>query len=294
VLPPSEVRIAYIVLAHSLPRQLCRLVERLDGDQNLFLVHVDRRAPQEVFAEALRGLGSNPRVVFLPRRSSRRTTFALVAAPLEALRTLIGRDHPFDYAILLSGQDYPIKPQRSLGELLAEDPEACFLHAFPIEDPEHSDWPPHATFRYRNWHLGLGSRRWSLPLNRRIPSGRVPYGGSMYWALPRSAVEYMLATVEREPRLVTFFKHTFVPDEMFFQTILMNSPLRDRVTSLAAPDCYGLHHIDWQPNRDRPETLGISTLPALRSSPAFFARKFDASVDDDVLDRIDAELLAGG
>jgi hypothetical protein len=78
---------------------------------------------------------------------------------------------------------------------------------------------------------------------------------------------------------------------MFFQTILLNSSLRERVTTLAAPDCYGLHFIDWRPNSDRPETLDSSTLPRLQATPAFFARKFDATVDEAVLDAIDAKLL---
>jgi hypothetical protein len=285
------MHLAYILLAHTAPRQLCRLVDRLDGDHALFLIHIDRRAPEGIFAGVERGLGSNPRVTFIPRRPSRRTTFGLVEAPLDALKTLIRRHDSFDYVILLTGQDYPIKPQGALLRHLDDNPDLCFLHSFPIEDPILSEWPAEATFRYKNWHLGFGNPRWSIPLNRRLPGDRVPFGGSMYWALSRSAVTYVIDVIEREPQLVKFFKHTFVPDEMFFQTILMNSPLRDRVTSLKAPDCYGLHYIDWHLNQEHPRTLGITDLPKLHATPAFFARKFDSSADELVLERIDLDLL---
>jgi hypothetical protein len=127
-----------------------------------------------------------------------------------------------------------------------------------------------------------------------MPGGRKPFGGQMYWSLPRDAVEYVLQTTAREPRLVRFFQHTFIPDEMFFQTILLNSPHRERVRTLSAPDCYGLHFIDWRPNSERPETIETSTLPRLRATPAFFARKFDETVDEAVLDAIDHELLGLG
>jgi hypothetical protein len=81
---------------------------------------------------------------------------------------------------------------------------------------------------------------------------------------------------------------------MFFQTILMNSPFCERVTTLDAPHCYGLHFIDWRRGIDHPETLGIKDVPRLASTPAYFARKFDSAVDATVLDRIDAELLGVG
>ena len=287
------LHVAYILLAHAAPRQLCRLVSTLDGSHASFLIHVDKRAPDAVYREARRELAGNPRVSFLRRRPSRRATFALVDVPLDALETLRARDDAFDYAVLLSGQDYPIKPQSALLARLAENPDECFLHAFPIEDPERSEWPPAAAFRYRSWHPGFGNPRWRVPLGRRIPGGREPFGGSMYWALPRIAVDYIAYVIEREPRLVKFFKHTFAPDEMFFQTILMNSPLRERVTTLSDPDCYGLHYIDWHRGLERPETLRRDDVPKLASTAAFFARKFDMEVDAAILDVIDADLLCG-
>jgi core-2/I-Branching enzyme len=167
-----------------------------------------------------------------------------------------------------------------------------FLDAFPIEDPNHSDWSEEAFFRYRNWHFWINGRHGSIPLNRSIPGGLDPFGGSMQWGLSRDAVVHITNFVEREPRYVKFFRHTFVPDEMFFHTILMNSELRHQITTLSAPCCYGLHYIEWLPNQDHPETLRLSDVAKLRSTPALFARKFDCSVDSEVLDAIDSELLA--
>ena len=115
----------------------------------------------------------------------------------------------------------------------------------------------------------------------------------MFWALSRSAAEYVTEVVEREPGLVRFFKHTFIPEEMFFQTILGNSPLRDRLTTLPDPDCYGLHYIDWHRRLAHPETLRAADFPRLASTAAFFARKFDGTADEALLDAIDADLLRG-
>jgi hypothetical protein len=71
----------------------------------------------------------------------------------------------------------------------------------------------------------------------------------------------------------------------------MNSPLRGRVESLPAPHCHALHYIDWSAHGERPKTLGLADLSHLRSTPALFARKFDARMDDGILDALDADLL---
>jgi hypothetical protein len=286
------MRIAYIVLAHTAPHQLCRLVERLDGDHARFLIHIDRRAPRDVYEHARRRLATNHRAQFLRRRASRRCTFGQVAAPLDAMRVLVGQAQPFDYAILLTGQDYPLKSNGAIVDLLECSRGACFLHAFPMLDPQLSDWGPTEVLRYRNWHMWLNGLHVRIRLNRRIPGGLEPYGGSAYWGLSSDAVRYVSQFVERRPRVVRFFRHVYDPDEILFQTVLMNSPLRDRVTSLPGRHCYGLHYIDWSGRDEHPKTLDISDLPELRSTPALFARKFDRGTDGRILDVVDDALLA--
>jgi hypothetical protein len=286
-----RIRVTYIVLAHTGASQLCRLIERLDGDHARFLIHIDKRSPRSVYDATRRALGTNPHVTFLQRQSSRRTTFGLVGVPMNALSVLVREGSHFDYAILLTGQDYPVKSTEAILAHLEENRGACFLHSFPMGDPGLSDWPPTEVSRYRDWHFWIDGHHARIRLNRSIPGGLEPFGGSMYWGLPREAVLYITDFIERERQFVRFFRHTSTPDEMFFQTILMNSPLRDRVTTMSAPCCYGLHYIDWLPGQAHPETLGLSDLPRLRSTPALFARKFDSETDRKILDAIDDQLL---
>lgn len=74
------------------------------------------------------------------------------------------------------------------------------------------------------WHL-------HLPLRRRFPLGLVAYGGSSYWWSTREAIQYVQRFVVEQPGAYRFFKHVDVPDEIFFHTILMNSPLRESVVN---------------------------------------------------------------
>jgi hypothetical protein len=199
------MHIAYIVMAHTAPRQLCRLVERLDDAHARFLIHVDKRSPRTVDEHARRCLAGNPHVTFIRRRPCRRCTFDQVAVPLSALELLVHDARPFDYAILLTGQDYPLKPNDAIRNHLGRSDRACFLHAFPMDDPARSNWPSSEVMRYRDWHLWVKGAHVRVPLNRRIPGRPNPFGGSAYWALPFDAVLYVCDFVRRATRFVKFF-----------------------------------------------------------------------------------------
>ena len=78
-----------------------------------------------------------------------------------------------------------------------------------------------------------------------------------------------------------------MPDEIFFQTILLNSPFQ----RMAVND--NLRYIEWpNPDSGSPVILCKGDFGKLISSPKLFARKFDVTVDADVLDLIDQEILA--
>jgi hypothetical protein len=111
----------------------------------------------------------------------------------------------------------------------------------------------------------------------------VPYGGGAYWCLARPAVEYVYEFLQRNPEYVGFFRHVLVPDEVFFQTILLNSPLRDTIVN------DHLRFIDWSEDPG-PTILRTEHLPALLGSGKLLARKFDATVDERILDVLDARI----
>ena len=80
--------------------------------------------------------------------------------------------------------------------------------------------------------------------NGEFPRGYQPFFGSSYWCLTRECVTYVNAFVRENPDFVDFFKHLWIPDELFFQTIILNSPFKNRVVN------DNLRCIDW--SRCRP------------------------------------------
>src|SRR5918996_4250538 len=97
--------IGYIILAHTLPEHLVRLVRRLESESACFFIHVDARAPSDVMAEVERELGAAPHVQLLPRDRVHWAAFSQVEAVLEGVRELLEWRADVDYGVLLTGQD---------------------------------------------------------------------------------------------------------------------------------------------------------------------------------------------
>lgn len=279
-------RVAYVVLAHRGPAQVARLVRRLAVPGVAVYVHVDRNADDAVYEELRRDLGETAR--WTRRRSCTWGGFGIVAAALEGLRAAAA-DGPPGHVVLLSGQDYPLRPPQLIVDDLAAQPRSSFLDHFAVPT---DNWAGGGMERMTGWHWHgrvLGRQTmfphprlpWLRTWHRRFPAGFAPYGGSMYWALSREALEYVLAFVSENRAFVRYFRHVNIPDESFFHTILLNSPLREHVVN------DDLHYADWGDRASHPKTLGLDDLDAAFASGKPFARKFD---DARVLDAIDGRI----
>jgi Core-2/I-Branching enzyme len=277
------VRLAYIISAYQRLGQLARLIRRLQGGDSIVLVHVDRKtdaADYRTLVDQTSDLGS---VVFLERHPCHWGGFGHVRATLKGIDALLERRDPFEYAILLTGQDYPIKPLPGIQAFFSGARGQSFMSHSSLPS---ASWSPRGGLdRIEYAHLRLWGRHVQSPFRRPFPAGFRPYGGGAYWCLARAAVQYVADFVALHPDVVKFFRHVDIPDELFFQTILLNSELGATIVN------DNLRYIDWTRGR-RPAVLTVGDFDALRRSPKLFARKFDVEQDEEVLDLIDTLLLA--
>ena len=212
---------------------------------------------------------------------SSRGTIKLPVANLDAMR--IFSEFQYDYFINLSGQCYPLKSVTQIKEYLGSRSVAHIEH-FSLPSTVHwglrggldridSRW-----FRFRGQDIRVPR------LTKNLPYDMYPYGGSQWFCLPRRHVDYVLDFVSQHPKILGFYKRSHIPNEMLFQTIIMNSPLKDEVVNKDE------WYIDWSRGRDgHPPILTKADLPSLFASGKLFARKFDITVDSEVLDLIDKE-----
>jgi hypothetical protein len=231
----------------------------------------------------------------LPGHRSGWASWGIVEAMLEGMRAAVEHDG-WSHLMVLSGQDYPLVPAEEIDDFLAAHADTSFMPRWPLPSRLWGRDGGMRRLRYR--HRPLRGHRAFLPLPRRLPRGIEPYGGSMYVCLTRAAVEAVLGFVARRPDVTRFYRRSWIPDEMFVPTAVMNSPAAASVANES------VSFIRWSRAGSRhPDVLGSGDLEALAAAAAgpsdvgghgrrkLFARKFDAAVDGRVLDLIDERLL---
>jgi hypothetical protein len=289
--PGPKIRIAYIISAYQGADAIIRLVRRLHAPDHAFFIHYDRRSSDQQFARIAAGLRDLQNVTLLERHKCRWGDFGHVLASLKAIRAIADGGFVYDYAVCLTAQDYPIKPDAAIRERLAAAAGASFMQATAWPIPTWMNGRAIRWIEHYHWHLpfpqwmrDLGwERAWqnvAIPMKRKIPNGLHPYFGSSYWYLHRSCLKYAQEYVTAHPEYVRFFHHAHIPDEIFFQTMLMNSPLAPTVTTRT------LTYVDWRP--PWPGILTMDDLPKLRESDCLLARKFSPGVDGKILDELDS------
>jgi hypothetical protein len=283
------VKIAYAILAHRGPEQVLRLVSRLSSPSATFVIHIDRYANREVFETVRDGLAGRADARLVRRHGCAWGGFSLVSAALELLEAAATEDP--DFVILLSGQDYPIRPVEEIERFLDSRRGTSFVEHFALPN---DSWAGGGMERMTGWywygrvmgrhvifpHPRLRTGTW----HRRFPRGFTPYGGSAFWALTGEAAKYVLAFTRSQRSFVRYFHHVAFPDESFFQTILLNAPLAAQVVSDS------LRYTDWSTTGSSPKTISQADIDRVLASRKLFARKFD---DAAMLDAIDDRVHGG-
>jgi hypothetical protein len=211
----------------------------------------------------------------------------------------IAREADPDWTLVLSGQDYPLVGHRELEAFLARDEDDAHLtDLWPLGPLELTGADrDEFVLRYGYCHFGVPWLPPRMPrrvaYGRRVPTGRklvglrdprepeLPLHVSGDWpTLNRRALRSVLGFPDRHPRLMRRYHRSFAASESFFATALENDPELSIGT--------GPHRfVEFPPGAPNPRTLTSADLPAMTSSGAHFARKFDPAVDAGVLDALD-------
>lgn len=293
--------IAYLLLVHSNPAHLQRLIARLRSDEAIFFLHVDKKADPHAFAH----LEADDVKLVPDPVAVHWGDFSQVDAILRLMKTALAAGG-VERFVLLSGVDYPLWPTADIEAFFASHPRAEFISLVPM--PSAAAGKPLArltTYTVRPTWSSLHRLAIRVLLKARVlPRQRnlqralgslKPYGGSTWWALTRAACEYVVEFVEHNPGLVRFFEGTQYADETFLHTILGNSRFSADIER-------NLTYTDWSAGGASPANMSAAHVAVFRASrqfgadgaygsgPMIFARKFKDD-DADLLRVLDAELV---
>lgn len=301
------MKFLYFIASHTNPGQVARLVDTvcaLSPDGVVYIHHDGDPEPLRAHAGGRANIVVARETVPVEWGGSSR-----IDMHLESLR-FMQRHLDFDWLIMLSGQDYPVRPLRELESHLARNAfDGCFSW-MDVRDPR-------LAFRYEYQYFKLGNslmrhgrkiqktaallnriagaqlvrfkpkyrRLGCRPLWTPFKKGFNWYKGSDWFALRAPVVSYLLDFVDRKPPVYRYYRRTLHASESFFHTILLN---QDRFEFQNE----SLHFMEWDAaqHHAHPVVLKQGDYGTILESEKFFARKFDDTVDGQVLDMIDRGL----
>jgi hypothetical protein len=278
------VATGYVILAHSRPAQLHRLLETLGGAP-VFL-HVDSATSTDTFLRMTRGTAATVQV--LPRVRSAWASWGIVEAVLHGLRAAVNQG--VDHVAVMSGQDVLTTSPGDIDSFLAGYSGQSFAASWTLPAP-HLMGPDGGWGRFRYRHRPVARRRLYLPIRRRLPAEEIRVG-PLYQVLAATHAREVLKVTENRGDLVRFFRRVWIPDESYLPTVLGTFVPREQVHGDA------LWYQRWTPGSAHPHLLAQEDVPRLLSARAaggdeggpgrrkLFARKLDADADPALADAL--------
>ncbi len=275
--------IAYFLLVHRFPEQFKRMFQAVYAPGNIYLVHIDKSSGKPLAQDIEAFLAPYQGVEILPARTVLWGGYSLVDAELRGMKRLLDMDAGWTHFLNLSGQDFPLKSQGYIRDYLSAHPDTQFMRC-----ADQQGIRPDTMNRVSHVFIEVFRRMFRTGIARAFPRGATPYIGTQWKVVSRSFCEFAC----HDPlavRFKRFYKRSFIADEGFFQTLLMNGFPQGTVVD------DDLRTIDWVPDGDiklRPRTFTKRDATWLTLSPDFFARKFDMNEDSEIFDILESHLAS--
>lgn len=266
--------IAYLLLVHRYPKQFKQLFKAIYDPANSYVVHVDSNSGPGLEAEIRRFLTPFESAAMLESKPVLWGGYSLIDAELRGMRKLLEMRNDWEFFINLSGQDFPLQSQTAIKAFLIGMRGKEFIRAV-----DQRLVRPETMLRVEEYVIERNDRIERGGASRPFLDGVTPYIGNQWMIVSRQFCEFACHDPAVE-RFKDFYRNTFIADEGFFQTLMMNTRSHGE---MVADD---LRMIDWVPDGDiklRPRTFTIADSAELMASHALFARKFDQEVDGDIL-----------
>ncbi len=294
--------IAYFILVHRYPNQFKRMFQAIYTAKNQYLIHIDKKAGSHLHLQIENFLSLYPNAQILKSQNVVWGGYSMVDVELHGIAQLLKTNKKWKYYINLSGQDFPLKSQIDIQALLDDTESVSYMKV-----ANQVLKRPNTLNRIHNYFTETEKGFFGTPIKREYLKKTTAYIGGQWKILSRDACEFITTSPEVET-FRNFYKNTLIPDESFFQTVLKNTSFAGKIIN------DDKRSIIWVPDlgpkllakkftenttkslvasgkiKLRPKTFTLSDRAYLLKSEAFFARKFDESIDSSILDLLESRL----
>ncbi len=280
-------RHAYLIMCHTNIKQLLILLSLLDDERNDVYLHIDKKTT----GYSIENIKHSIKKSNLYLVNSITVSWggdSQIKAELQLLSEAIKTFH--SYYHLISGMDLPLKTQNEIHSFFLEHNGLDFVS---LEKTHPHNLSKSYMYRLNYYYLfqnliGRNKNGFvyklqeiSLNIQKRFNICRTKNSlikfqkGSNWFSITHKTACFVLNEFSKYNNQ---FRFTLCADEIFLQTILINSSM----TSTIIDD--NLRFIDW--SRGGPYTFRIEDYDSLIHSEKLFARKFDMTIDDSIIKKI--------
>lgn len=287
----SKPLTAYILQVHNNPNQVNKFINQLISDNQAdVFVHIDKKSFEGLNKEIIK----HPHVKILQNSvNCEWGDISQIDATLLLIKEVLASKNQYDFVCLRSGQDLLVK--RNFKDFLLENKDKVFVNVRKMNKKELGlmkiNWPKIARKRYTSAHpirilrrlmMGFYNKGINVSPNlNKWPSEYTLYKGSQWFSIPLEVAQYIVEFLNENEWYYKYFENTLVPDESFFNTLILNSPFKDKVVN---DNLYFLNWGQTLSNRNSPEYLTSRDISFIENSNCFFARKFDENFDTPVVE----------
>ncbi len=293
---------AYLIMAHHRLDLLKRLVRALDHENNDIYIHLDIKC-KEPISEIIANCS---KIIWIPRIDVRWAGYSQIRCEIELLKTAVSSGNNYQYYHLMTGASYPIKTQKYIFDFFdrhygkefvgfVRNPvyainRVAYYHLFN-EVGKPTKLTDYAAILLRNCFVRI-QRLFNV--NRFERYNMIVEKGLSYWSITEPCARYIL---KNEDKVKQIFKHSILGDEVFVQTLVYNSNLRDQIYNVeneykGALFCAGWGQCVSRDRKGQAEPNLIMQDYGYFDDPEFlYALKFEGLDGAALLDRIDNEIL---
>lgn len=265
--------LGFVMMCHTALNRAAEVARHWAERDCPVVIHLDMRVAKDKNAWLRKELADLDNVKFCKRHKCEWGTWSLVQASQTGAEMMLTEFPGVRHVYLASGSCLPLRPVDELRAYLAARPMTDFIESVTIRDVDWTvDGLNTERFQLRfpfSWkrHRFLFDRyvelQRNIGLRRKMPEGLLPHLGSQWWCLSRQTLSAIIQDPKRR-EFDRFFKHVWIPDESYYQTLVRNYSrnIESRSLTLSKFDFQGKPHVFYDDH-----------LHLLRRSDCFVARK---------------------
>ena len=287
-----ETKQAILVTAYKNEEQLIDLIESL-CEQFLVYIHIDKKST-DISCERI-AQRNYKNVTIISSYSIVWGGYSHVEAILELMKIAL-QDQRISYIHIISGEDILVKSYSEF-KIKFDNSKEIYMTCTHINETSQKvkrrldGYAISANFDSRKVIIKLinafiyalqflsGKRRNKLGDFTEI------YKGMVWVSLPSEVANYIITFLNSNSSFVNDLHHTTIPEEFFFQTIIMNSKYKENVI------CDNLRYTDWTgKNGSIPSYLDESDFNQICDSNSFFARKINKKISGKLIQKCEEQM----